>query len=396
MNNKNPLIILLLLASFASVCAVLYTPALPEIANYLNITDAEAQKSISIFLIGYAFGNLPWGPIANRFGRRSSTLMGLGLASIGILITLAIKFYPQAWLLNLGRLITALGASVGIKIAFTYISDLYKKEETAGKIAYLMLSFAIAPGLAVASGGLLTKFFGWYSCFYATLAYAVLAIFLTLNLPETLQKDHIVPLNTHNIIQGYAMKLKNKSLIKASLIMGCGTTFIYLFASLAPFIGINELKLKPETYGFYNFIPPIGMILGFYFTQMLQNRLSCLSQIKLGIVITTCFVVFLSACFTLGYINSITLFLPMPGIYTGLSLVFANSSSLAIATCNNKSNASAMTNFLNMCLCVASLFIVEALPYKPSTLLPMVYLLICLGMIILFIKLKNDEIIKRF
>lgn len=267
---------------------------------------------------------------------------------------------------------------------------LYKKQETAAKIAYLTLSFAIAPGIAIASGGLLTKFFSWDSCFYASLVYAFLAIVFTLQLPETLKKNQIVPLNMSNILEGYIVKLKNKTLIKASLIMGCGTTFIYLFASLAPFIGINELKLTPEKYGFYNFIPPIGMIFGFYLTQQLQKRHSCLAQIKFGIIISSAFTVLFTACFALGFIHPMALFLPIPGIYTGLCLIFANSSSLAIGSANNKSNASSMTNFLNMSLCVGCLFIAEALPYKASILLPLFYSLISICMIVLFLRLKND------
>lgn len=70
MLEKRLIPLLLILASFAPVLAVSFTPALPEIANHLYVSSSKAQQSISIFLIGYAFGNLPWGPIANRFGRK--------------------------------------------------------------------------------------------------------------------------------------------------------------------------------------------------------------------------------------------------------------------------------------------------------------------------------------
>jgi MFS transporter, DHA1 family, multidrug resistance protein len=347
----------------------LYTPALPDIAKFLDISNSDVQKSLSIFLVGYAFGNLIWGPLANRHGRKGATFIGIVLAIFGSLITLAIKLYPHAWLLNTGRLITALGASVGIKIAFTYISDLYPKEESASKIAYLMLSFAIAPGLAIATGGFLTKYVSWYSCLYAILFYSVIMLLLSCKLPETLHKDHAVPLNLHNITEGYLTKLRNKTLIKSSLLMGCGTSFIYLFASLGPFTGMNEAGMSPETYGLYNFIPPIGMILGFYLTQVLQNKIKSMDQIKLGITLSAMFTSILMFAFLKGMINPLTLFLPIPGLYVGLSLVFSNASSISIASATNKSNASAMTNFLNMGLCVLVLFGTEALPFPPSKVL---------------------------
>lgn len=391
MNKPYYLPILLILSSFAAVCAVLYTPALPDISQYLKITESEAQKSMSIFLIGYAVGNLPWGPIANRFGRKNSTLFGLTLAILGACLSLAIKLYPQAWLLNTGRLLTALGASVGIKIAFTYIADLYHKEHTTGKIAYLMLSFAIAPGLAIATGGILTKHYGWVSCLYATIVYGVFAFIMTFFLPETLEKQKAVPLNASNIISGYYHSLKNKSLVKSGLIMGCGTSFVYLFASLAPFIGMNLIGLKPDQYGFYNFIPPSGMVLGFYLTKLLQGRLPIHKQIKLGVAISCVFVCLMLVIFLIGYINPLTLFLPMPGIYTGLSLVFSSASSLALASSENKSNASAVMNFLNLGLCVVVLFISEVLPIKSSLLLPSVYTFVVLMMIGLYRTLQNSQ-----
>ena len=389
-NNRNPLVILLLLASFASVCAVLYTPALPEIAKFLSISDKDVQKSLSIFLIGYAFGNLIWGPIANRYGRKGATFIGIILTIFGSLITLIIKLYPESWLLNIGRLITAVGASVGIKIAFTYISDLYPKEKTASKIAYLTLSFAIAPGLAVALGGFLTKYLSWYSSLYAIVMYSLILLLLSFKLPETLKPDCIIPLNLKNITEGYLAKLRNPTLIKSSLLIGCGASFIYLFASLAPFIGMNEAGLSPETYGIYNFIPPVGMIVGFYLTQALNGKLKAIDQIKLGITLSAIFSSFLISVFLKGMINPLTLFLPIPGLYVGLSLVYSNASSISLSSAKNKSNASAMTNFLNMGLCVIVLFIAEAIPYKSSKVLALAYGFLCILMYFLWRTLKRN------
>lgn len=87
-SKKPQLFILLLLATFASVSAVLYTPSLPEIAESLKITSTQAQFSMTAFLIGYALGNLPYGPLSNRFGRKPTLYLGILLAIGGSLLIL--------------------------------------------------------------------------------------------------------------------------------------------------------------------------------------------------------------------------------------------------------------------------------------------------------------------
>jgi MFS family permease len=391
MKNHRTLLILLFFSSFAAVLAVLYTPALPSLAKELNISESQAQRSLSVYLVGYALGFLIWGPLANFYGRKKTTLIGLILANVGCLIVLLIKVFPSSLVLNTGRLITALGSSVGLKIAFTYISDLYTKEEAPSKIAYLTLSFAIAPGIAIAIGGLLTKYFGFYSCFLLSFGYSLFLLFLTLQLPETLKENAKISLNGVNIFKGYLATLQNKTFLKSSILMGCGTCFIYLFAQLAPFIGITEMGLKPQVYGLWNFIPPIGMVLGFSLTQGLHNKMKPLDQIKLGILIASCFIAYLMFSFSHKTPTPLSLFLPIPGIYIGLSVVFANASSFAIAQLSDKSNSSAMANFINMSLCVITLFIAEALPYKPSKILPTSFGILCVTMFFLWSHLNKTN-----
>ena len=77
--HQLPLVTLLLMISFASVNAVLFTPALPNIAHFFAISDSIAQQTITWFLIGYAVGQLLYGPLANRFGRKKALFAGVSL-----------------------------------------------------------------------------------------------------------------------------------------------------------------------------------------------------------------------------------------------------------------------------------------------------------------------------
>ena len=71
LNQKEPhILILIIMSSFASMGAIIFAPALPEIAQYFHISQGHSQLTITLFLLGYAIGQLIYGPLANRFGRR--------------------------------------------------------------------------------------------------------------------------------------------------------------------------------------------------------------------------------------------------------------------------------------------------------------------------------------
>src|SRR3990167_470523 len=105
--QKLPFITLLLLISFASVNAVLFTPALPNIANFFSIANDTAQQTISLFLIGYALGQLVYGPLANRYGRKPALYLGISLQIISSLLCVLAGITHQFWLLILGRFLLA-------------------------------------------------------------------------------------------------------------------------------------------------------------------------------------------------------------------------------------------------------------------------------------------------
>lgn len=108
MPAKLPFITLLLLISFASVNAVLFTPALPGIAYFFGISADTAQQTITWFLIGYALGQLLYGPIANRFGRKPALYAGIGLQIVSSLLCVLAGVLHQYWLLVVARFLLAL------------------------------------------------------------------------------------------------------------------------------------------------------------------------------------------------------------------------------------------------------------------------------------------------
>ncbi len=382
--QKEPsLFILLLLVSFASISAVLFTPGLPQIAMQLGVSDATAQLTITVFLIGYALGLLPYGPLSNRYGRKPTVYLGISIAILGCLLVLLVEKFHSFPLLILGRLMMALGSSVGLKIAFTMIGDVYQHERATKKITYLMLSFAIAPALAIGVGGFLTDRFGWASCFYFQTGYSIFLLIMAFFLPETCREIDPHALKVKTIAEGYLQKIKNKKLVICAMLMGCGTSIIYLFAAEAPFIAINQIGLSAERYGLLNFIPPVGLIAGSLLANALAGKKPQLSVMMLGIAIACTFTAVMFILFLLNIVNPWTLFIPMPLIYLGESLVFANATSLVLSHAKNKSYASAAMSFLNMGMSVVTLLVFESLPSHSVIVMPLVFTFLAAAMILL-------------
>lgn len=381
--RKPSLLTLLLLMPFASISAVLFTPALPEIAKVLRVTDGQMQAAMTLFLLGYAFGNLPYGPIAKRFGRKPAIYLGVTLAILGAFLTLMGGNHHFFSLFLAGRFLSALGSSVGMKISFTIIADAFEHAQATKKLSLATLAFAIAPGIAVGLGGFLTTHYGWQSCFYALIAYSCLVFVFSLFLPETapyLDKD---ALNIANIKEVYKRKLKNGKIIYSSLIMGCVSSIIYLFSTLAPFLGINRIGLNPEEYGFLNLIPPLGLIAGSFVSHRLAAHKEKLAVVRLGGLIAAGVVVVMLCLFIFEKVNLWTLFLPIPFLYFGASLIFNNASSFAMEHMHDKSNGAALMSFINMMLTTVAVLIVQTLNSPIPVLMPLCFLFFALFVLVL-------------
>lgn len=374
---------LLLLISFASVNAVLFTPALPEIAHYFAVTSDVAQHTIIWFLIGYAFGQLIYSPIANRFGRKPALYIGIALQIVSSLLCVLSGYIHSFSLLVTGRFLLALGSGVGLKMAFTLVNEFYEPKIASQKISYLIMAFAITPGLSVALGGVLTDYFGWISCFYAGILYGIFLFLLVLRMPETLCALDLNALKLKNLFQDYADQFKNMRLVSGGLIMGGSSSFSYVFAAFAPFIAINLNGMSSSQYGFANLLPPVGLLLGSIVSAQLAKKFNLKSLMFTGLIIVSlgiCIMIFAM----MNHVSIIvSLFLPMMVIFFGLCFIIANASTIAMSHVSDKSHGSAVMNFLNMGLATIVVLCLSYLPMK-MLMLPSAFIGFIIIMVFLY------------
>lgn len=370
--------ILQLLASFATVGAILFTPALPEFSKFFELSAHQNQWPVTIYLFGFALGPLLYGPLSNGIGRKKALLLGLALAFAGSLCTF---FAFSFWVFCLGRFIQALGAVSGFKIVYTMVGDVYEKEFASKALSILLLGFAFAPGLSLALGGWFTDLFGWRSCFLFLTFYTLFLFFCSLTLPETSKKVNDSSLEIKSIISGYLCQLGHLPLIFYALLMGLPFAMNYVFAIEAPYVGIHLMGLTPGEYGLFGLLLSAGMLIGLWLTHYLAGKISFKTELALGILFCLAGTVLITFFLSIHEIDGWSLFLPQALVQIGNGIIWVVVPVKSLSEVKDKSNASAMSRFLS--LGFGTLFTLVATFFLPKNLftIPLVFVIISFMML---------------
>ncbi len=367
------LVSLIILSAFASMGAVLITPALPEMVHYFHISEGYAQLTVALFLIGYATGQLIYGPLANRFGRKPAFYTGIVIATIGSIVSILSAPEHSFRLMLVGRLLEALGSSAGLVTSFTIISDFYYPKEARKITSYMMMAFAIVPGVALFLGGIISQYLHWEVCFYFLLGYGLVLFYPAYMLPETLQHKDFNAVKIKRIRRSYFEVFTNKVLITYSLLFGLSCMLPYVFSADGPFIGIHMLGLSTGSYGMIALIPTLGMLIGSIFSAKLTKHFSANRLIAFGALLELCAAVVMLVLFVMGVITSLSLFIPMFFIFTGHAFVSGNGTSSAMYFAIDKANGSAVMSFIGVGMPVVGTLVLALLNVQSAVIMPIIF-----------------------
>lgn len=383
--------ILLFLVSLAAVGAVLFTPALPSIQTYFQVSVGDAQFLMTIYLVGYTLGQLPYGPLANGLGRKKAAYLGLSIGILGTLLCIFSSPAKSFVLLSIGRFIQALGNASGLKISFTIIGDCFERKEATRRIAGFSISFAVLSACAVLVGGWITKYWGWVACFDFQFFYVLFLLALTFFLPETAKKIDPHVLKIKAILRDYEESFKSSTLLIGALIMGCTTSIIYAFATKSPFIGIEQMGLEPAQFGHYSLIPYMGMIVGSLISMKFSHQVAPLRMISIASIASFFCGLSMLLPFLWSIINIYSLFVSMIIILIPATIIFTNASAYAMSHVTNKSSASAVLNFINLGVASFAVLLVQLIYPKYPLVLPLIFYLFFVLMLIFYVFLREKK-----
>jgi DHA1 family bicyclomycin/chloramphenicol resistance-like MFS transporter len=306
----------------------MYVPSLPGIAASLGATTAQTQLTISTYLVGFAVGQIIWGPFADRHGRRPVLLVALALY---IAATVVAALAPSIEVLIAARVVQGIGGSGGIVLGRAVVRDLYAGARAGREMSVISAVMALAPVIAPALGGVLETAFGWRATFYLLIVAGVLLASLVFAvLPETLRIRAEEPVSPGSIVRSYRVLLKSPAyLAYAALSI---TTYAGLFAwiSGASFVLQGLFGLDAFVFGLAFAAASAGYMVGAMIAARIVGRLGLDSTIGIGAIIQAFGGIFMVAALASGWASAFTLVAAVAIYLAGMGLVLPQSAAGAL------------------------------------------------------------------
>ncbi|OYY93168.1 MAG: Bcr/CflA family drug resistance efflux transporter [Hydrogenophilales bacterium 28-61-23] len=252
------LIILGALTAIGPLSIDMYLPAFAAIERDLHAPAGGAELTLAGFFIGMACGQLVWGPLSDRFGRKPPLYAGLALfalASLGCALT------DDIAALTVWRILQALGGSAGMVIARAVVRDRCGARESARAFSTLILVMGLAPILAPIIGGWVVTELGWRAIFFLLFAFALACLLaIRLGLQESHGTRHEPPLNARRIASDYAGLFASRAFLGYTLSGGLAMAGMFAYIAGSPFVLIQLNGIPPAHFGWAFGINALGFV----------------------------------------------------------------------------------------------------------------------------------------
>ncbi len=252
-------LILGLLTAFGSLSIDMYLPAFPAIARDLATSPSAVEASLALFFLGFSAGQMLYGPISDRFGRKPPLYFGLALytaASVGCALAWSIEALIGF------RFLQALGGCAGVVVSRAVVRDRFDHNEAARVFSLLMLVMGVSPILAPLAGGYLAVAFGWRTIFalLAAIGFAT-AVLVHMRLDETLDPSRATAtIRPGLILRNYVIVLRDRHFLRYTLSNSCALAGMFAYISGSPFVLMRLYGVSPEHYGLYFGANAFGLI----------------------------------------------------------------------------------------------------------------------------------------
>lgn len=278
-----PTWLLVALTSIGPFTLQILVPSLPGLARLFGVAPASAQLALTGYLAGVAVGQLLYGPLSDRFGRKPLAVAGLALF---LAASLAAAFAATVSGLILGRIVQAVGGCSGMVLARAMIRDCFPRDRAASVMAFVLAGMTAAPMLAPVIGGLLDEAFGWRAnLVLTTLAGAALLAVVVFRLEETLPAPHPLP-GVAGFLRANLGLLRLPGFLVFAGAFSASSGVFFSFLGGAPFVVVEGLGLAPTTYGLAFALVSIAYAGGNMVTARLAQRLGVARLLRFGTGVT--------------------------------------------------------------------------------------------------------------
>lgn len=245
----------------------MYLPGFPAIARSFHTTTAQVSLSLSSFFVGIALGQLLYGPLLDRFGRKNPLYVGLALY---IITSIGCYFSTSIEMLILLRFIQAVGSCAAGVASMAMVRDIFPVEDNAKIFAFLILILGTSPMIAPTVGGYVTAVWDWHIIFVILTGLAVLILLAVIfALPESYKPDPTYSLKPRPIVTSFLLVFKEPQFYTYALTGSFAFAGLFVYVSASPLVFMEVFKVSTKTYGWIF----AGLSIGFIGSSQVNNLL---------------------------------------------------------------------------------------------------------------------------
>ncbi len=334
--NKRWILILGAVVAIGPLSIDMYLPGLPALQRHFLTDAAATQLSLAVFFAGLATGQLVYGPVSDRFGRKKPLLFGL---AIYVMATLGCALAPSMSALIGLRFLQALGGCAGVVMTRAMVRDRFEPQDMARILSLLLLVIGVAPILAPLLGSFVLETLGWQAIFYVQAAFGLACLFAVALYIEETHHRHTASLSFGSALAGYVHLLSHKRFMGYALAGGTAQGGMFAYIAVSSFVFIEVYGLTPTAYAGIFGANAFGLIAAAQVNRWLLGHFP--AQKVLRVAIATYFasglVLLIASVSTLGGLPGILV--PLWICITSLGFTFPNSVAAAMAPFGDRAGA---------------------------------------------------------
>lgn len=389
MTRKRYVFLVLILGSLTALGPFsidMYLPGFPAIAKSLHTTTAQVSLTLSGYFIGISVGQLLYGPLLDRFGRRNPLYFGLGLYIAASICCFFVSTIEQLIVLRFFQAVGSCAASVA---AITTVRDVFPVKDNARVFALLILVLSVSPMLAPTVGGYVTTYWGWHFIFVILTCIAILMLIMVVFfLPENYKPDKSYSLKPLPIINSFWSVMKQPQFYTYAICGSIAFSCLYTYLASSPIVFMELYHVKTQVYGWIFAALAAGYIGSSQLNGILTRKFQSEQIVKFSLPALA----LVALCFLVGSVANIL------GLYGTIAMVFLllccigitypNTSALSLAPfAKNTGTAASLMGALQM----SAGTLVSALVsfYKSHSTIPMSALMAMAAVLALVILLAG-------
>lgn len=325
MTTKKYIKLILILGSLTALGPFsidMYLPGFSGIAKDLNTTVAKVSMSLSSYFIGISAGQLLYGPLLDRFGRKKPLFIGLLvyiLASLGCIYVADIDSFIFL------RFIQAIGSCAATVASVAMVRDLFPVKDIPKVFSLLMLVVGLSPMLAPTIGGYVTEDLGWHAVFFILMCMGILILTASqIGLPNTYKPDTSISLKPKPIITNFISVIKEPQFYTYAFTGAIAFSGLFSYVAASPIVFMDIYKVDAKTYGWIFALMSVSFIGSSQLNSMLLKKFSS-EQMIFGALISQSVI---SIIFLILALNNLL------GLYETIGMLFLFLACLGISNPN--------------------------------------------------------------